>query len=104
MGTKITGFDKLIKRLEELQENASNLNGNHEIPFIELFNPKFMNEYSNFDDFEEFAEKSQFDWLHLETIDESKLDQFVSQNTVFSTWSDMKNKAAEIWTAKKLGF
>lgn len=104
MKSKITGLDKLIKNLDELQKNASDINGTHEIPFAELFNPTFMSEYSHFDNFENFAIESKFDWNDIDSIDESQLDIFIEKNTSFSSWSDMKNKGAEIWTAKKLGF
>lgn len=103
MGTKITGLDQLIKKMEDLQKNAADAHGTHEVPLTELFDYNFMKKYTNFDDFEVFAEKSNFNWNDIESIDESQLDQFISDNSTFSSWSSMKTKAAEIWTVKKLG-
>lgn len=103
MGVKITGMDNLMKKLNNLEKNASSLNGTHSIPFSELFNQKFMGQNSNFATIDEFAEKSNFDFSDLESIDEKKLDTFVNENSDFDSWDSMKSKATEEWTAKKLG-
>lgn len=94
MSFKITGFDKLERKLNELQ-------GQHEIPLTELFNSGFMVKYSDFSDFQEFANRSGFNWDDIGSIDDSALDIFISKNSTFNNWSDMKTKAAELWIVKK---
>ena len=40
----------------------------------------------------------------MESIDDNKLDKFISSNTNFDSWEDMKSAAGSEWAAKKLGF
>ncbi|WP_368251194.1 hypothetical protein [Enterococcus sp. 2201sp1_2201st1_B8_2201SCRN_220225] len=104
MGVKIQGLDQLQKRLKQMEQSASSLNGSHSVSFNDLFTKKFMNRYTDFSIIDEFVEKSGFDFSDMESIDEADLDSFVNENTQFESWNKMKTKAAEEWTARQLGF
>lgn len=104
MGFEIKGLKELQRKLDNLAKKADNLDGNHSVPFDELFNKKFMQSYTSLESIDSFVEKSGFDFSDMDSIDENELNIFVNENTKFSTWDEMKTKAAEEWTAKKLGF
>lgn len=103
MGVKINGLKDLQRNLEKLEKKASSTNGTHSVSFIELFNKGFMESHTDFSDIEQFVEKSGFDFSDMESIDETELDSFVNENSVFDSWNSMKSKAAGLWTKKQLG-
>lgn len=95
-----------IDDLEELQENAQDLDGENEVPLGELFNDGFMQKYTDFDSIKEFFKASP--WAvesedDLEAIPEDEFDEYVSQHTRFPDAEEMQGKAAEEWTADQLG-
>ncbi|MGC4668256.1 hypothetical protein [Enterococcus hirae] len=90
MKFELNGLDDLQKNLNQLSKNAKELDGEHSVPFDELFNEKFMIENTNFSD--------------IESIDDNELDNFVSSNTDFESWEDMKSAAGSEWVTKRLGF
>lgn len=102
MIAKSNGFDDLSKKLGDIAKNAEALSGEHSIPMSELFHPDFMKKNSKFDSFDDFSNSSPFDFSELENIDENELDQYISSNTSFSSWQDMKSTAAKEWVTKRL--
>ncbi len=104
MGVKISGFNNLNNFLDELQKKAESISG--EVKFDELFNDSFMENNTKFKTIDEFFENSPF---AIETqddfddIDESELDQYVNENTDFSSWEEMKKAAGTLYAKKKLG-
>ncbi len=102
MSVKINfkGIKKFEKALDD-QINKVNTLGK-KIPFEDLFNERFMNRYTNFKNIDSFVEESNFDFNDIESIDEFDLNEFVKNNTIFSDWNAMKNKAAEIWVSDQL--
>ncbi|ENZ5662726.1 hypothetical protein ACGWY0_001965 [Enterococcus hirae] len=96
MKFELNGLDDLQKNLNQLSKNAKELDGEHSVPFDELFNEKFMIENTNFSNIDDFSD--------IESIDDNELDNFVSSNTDFESWEDMKSAAGSEWVTKRLGF
>lgn len=103
-GLKITGLDKLQKKIDDISKNASDLEGTREVPFDELFTDKFMSVNTNFNNFDSFFEKVG---IHNENefkdFPEDKLDEFVNENSKFSSWKQMLVQASKEDTVRKLG-
>lgn len=93
--------------LEKLQRKAQKLDGEHDIPFDELFNKNFMIHYTQQSTIDEFFKAGGFEFeseKEFENLSEDKLDQHVQSSTNFNSWREMLNKAGEHWMAKELGF
>jgi hypothetical protein len=106
MGIKITGFDEVKNKLNQLQNNAKKLEGTKSVSFDELFNDSFMSQHTNFSNLEEFFEAGSFkanSKEDFEAIPDSKLDEHVSKTTKFSSWKDMLDEAVKEFTIRKLG-
>ncbi|ALV21027.1 hypothetical protein [Carnobacterium antarcticum] len=104
---KLSGFEDMSKKLNDLSKKANNANGEHSVPFEELFSSSFMNKYTNGDEIYSFFIAGGFDASNnesFEAIDENQLDVYISDNSSFQSWQDMKNSAAEQYTLKILGF
>lgn len=87
-----------------MEKKAQELNGTHDIPFKDLFNPTFMHANTNFSNIDEFADQSNLDFSDMDNIDETELDNFVKANTSFESWDSMKSTAVGKWVAKQIGF
>lgn len=61
MSCKITGFDQLQKRFKNFQHRAEALEGEHQIPFSELYNAEFMRQHTKASSFEEFITQGGYD-------------------------------------------
>lgn len=103
MSFEVNGFDESFKELNKLSKDADKISGNNQVSFDELFTNSFMGKYTNFTNFDDFVTNSGFDFSDIESIPDSELDNFVSNNTSFSNWKKMLTKASEIWTIKKFG-
>lgn len=103
MSFKFKVDNKFEKKLKRLSSNAKKVSGENNVPFVELFNQKFMHTNTLFHSIEEFVENSGFDFTKMESINELELDKFVNENTKFDSWEEMKAVAAEQWVAKQLG-
>ena len=106
MTFKITGLDEFQKKLSDLGQKAESLNGEHQVPFTELFNTSFMQHYTNFESFEALTEAGGFKVESeddFKAIPDQEWDEHISKTTRFSDWQEMMNKAGEEWTRKKLG-
>jgi len=93
--------------LDNLQKRAEKFDGNHEVPFNELFNTSFMNRYTSHSTIDEYFEAGGFVFEtneEFENLPEDKLDQHVRNSTNFESWNEMITKAGEHWVAKELGF
>lgn len=99
---KITGFDKVQKELSKLQKNSKKLSGSNEVPFKDLFTQAFMSKHTKFNSISDFFDSTPFDSSDSDAIDDTDLDVFVSQNTSFDSWEEMKISASEIWVKNQL--
>ncbi len=105
MNVTSSGFDDFKKHIEKLQGNIEKLEGQHNIPFDELFSTSFMSRYTNFSSIDELLQKSNFDinsQEDFEKIPEDKMDSFIAMHTSFLTWNQMSTKASEEWLARQL--
>ena len=106
MSREIDGLDELKNKFDELENKADDLDGENEVKFDELFNPDFMKKYTNFISIDEMFEKSSFEVNSeedFEEIPEEELDEYVNNNTKFSTWEEMLQKGVQEWTSNQLG-
>ena len=53
----IDGLDEVQDKLEAMQKNAEELDGENEIPLVELFPPEFMREFTDFESIKKFLEQ-----------------------------------------------
>lgn len=107
MGIKVKGFDKLRKRLQEMQNGVKELGDQKNVPLTDLFTPAFMSKYTSVSTLDEFCEKSGFNFSSkedFENIPQEDLDEYVRSISNFSNWNDMLDNAVRIYISKKLGF
>ncbi|GMR70624.1 hypothetical protein NUITMVRA1_13010 [Aerococcus viridans] len=100
----VDGLDELQESIQKKNDSANELNKEPQISFTELFNDEFMKANSYLSDFQAFKNKSNFDFSQPDTISITELDKFVSENTNFDNWENMKGAATQLWIADKLGF
>jgi hypothetical protein len=86
MAVEITGFDDL----DGFRERVESANG--EVPVDELFPADFMQNYTEFESFEAFLDRSP--WTvetqsDFETIPADELDAYVRERTGFDSWEIM---------------
>jgi len=93
-----SGFDELKRKLEEIS-------GENEVSFGELFPDKFVKIHTNFKTLEGLFEESEYEvetQEDFEQIPQEKWDKFIENNTEFSNWKDMTEKAFQEWVSRKL--
>ena len=106
-GIKFDGFDDLIDELEQLAQNARELDGEHEVPLSELFTQAFMEENTPYSSLNDLLEAGGF---HADTdeefdaIPESELDAHIAKTTKFDSWESMLEEATGQYVTRKLGF
>lgn len=96
-----SNFDKFERDLERKAQAAS---GN--VSFNELFTVEFMSKYTNFETVDGLVNAYDSD-ITNETFQESltpKFDCFIAENSQFSSWQEMLNKAGEEYLVKNLKF
>lgn len=94
------------KKLDELSKNADNISGTNKYSFEEIFTNQFMSKNTNSSTIEGFFNESPFEidsQKDFDELPETELDKYVSEKTIFSSWSDMLGSASEKFLAKKLG-
>ena len=106
MSCKITGLDKLQKRLKDLQQRAEALEGERQVPFSELYNADFMHQHTKASSFEEFLIQGGYGTTkeEFEAIPDAEFDKYVRENTDFASWIDMQKGAMADFVSKQLGF
>lgn len=100
--SNLDGFDELF---DQYIENAKDLVDEYAIPFNLLFNPTFMSQNTNYEDFVDFFTAGKFDISNNNDIykyDPTLLDCFVKRETNFETWKKMKESAAVEWINKSI--
>jgi len=101
---EVKGFDELNKQLKKLKKAVNDLSKEKNVSLDKLFTSKFMMQYTNFSNFEEFLSAGNFvvnSQEDFESIPESELNAHVRKTTKFSSWRDMLNKAGEIYLSSK---
>ena len=104
---KINGLDELNERLDALTEKVSSLEGNHTLPFLELFSDAFMQECSSFSSFADFLEAGGFEVNSpddFKAIPDDEFDAHIAETTDFDSWESMQKAAVAEYLKKQLGF
>jgi hypothetical protein len=101
MSDNLSGFDDFEKYIEKLQENVKELEGQHTIPFDELFPTAFMSNYTDSSSIEELLQKGNFDIKSQEDFEKIP-DDTIAMHTSFLTWNQMVTKASEEWLVRRL--
>lgn len=103
---EMTGLKELERKLSDVKNRATELDGEHQVPFTELFNDSFMDKYTNFSSLEEMFQASGYNIESPEdfkAIPNEPWDEFIKNNSQFESWEEMRNTAAKEWMAKQLG-
>lgn len=94
----VKGLDAVRKKLKKLEEIK-------QVSFGELFNPEFMAANTDFQNSGEMFERSGFKCESMEDIEaipDDEWDVFVSANTRFDTWNEMRELAFGQFLKKSL--
>ena len=93
-----------LSGLEKLQRKLKEVEGEHTYQMSEMFPDSFMRKNSKYMDIDSFFnDVGVFNEEDFNSIDESKLDNFVKLNSNFDNWNEMKVEAAAELMKKKLG-
>lgn len=95
---KNKNYEKVINKIDKLK-------GNSEIRFKDLFTKDFMVEYTNFKTINQMFEESDFeinDGEDFDNIPENELNNFINNNTDFSDWDEMIERAITEWVKKQI--
>ena len=91
-------IDDTIKQLKRMQENLKKVDGTNTYTFKELFNDEFVSQHTKFSNISDFLEPSGLDFSSQEAfrnIDINALDKYISENSDFSSWEEMKSVAGK---------
>jgi hypothetical protein len=104
MKFEMHGLDAFKKKLEQLEKNADAINGT-QVSFAELFDESFMSDHSKFSSLSELVKSGGYstDAEEFAKIPDEEFDQFIRENTDFSSWEEMKRSAVRKYTIPKLG-
>lgn len=101
-----SGWSVDTRGLDELRRKLSRFDGEHSVPFGELFTPAFMGQHTRFGTFEAFVEASGFKAdtpEDFKAIPDAEWDTFVAANSSFASWQEMMSAAAAMWAKGQLG-
>lgn len=96
----MSGLEKLKAKMEELANTT-------EESFGEIYPPEFISSHSSFADIDSLFKASGFKaetMEDLEAIPDEEWDAFISSNTDFDSWSEMREAAMGEYVKKKLSF
>ena len=95
-----------LSGLDELQRRVRKLDGSHDMPMIELLNPEFMTKHTSFGSFQDMLDHSGYSVKTPEdfkVIPDAPWDAFISANSTFANWHEMREAAKTEWAKKQLG-
>ncbi len=88
-------------KLKELQQKVRELDGQTEVPLLELMPDDFIRKYTNFQNLQTLVDASGIE--NLEEIGSAKFSEFISTHSEFSAWGEMVALAHAEYTKRKLG-
>lgn len=106
MNVESDGPGKMSRQLRELARSVEKLEQENKVPLRELLDSRFVNEYTDFESFDEMVARSGWEidsHEDLEAIPERELDIFVRKHSVFSSCEEMIQIAGKEWVATQLG-
>lgn len=98
-------INESIKQLRKIQENLKKVDGTHTYTFKEIFNDDFVSSHTKYSNISDFLEASGLDFSSQEAfqnIDIEKLDKYISENSDFVSWEEMKSVAGKLITKKQI--
>lgn len=97
MGFEIKGLKELQKKIETLAEPRS-------LPLADLLSPGFVSACSKYTSAQELFDASGVDIGTEEKLEHNrnKLDEFLSKNTSYDSWSEMVSAAGVAYMKAKL--
>lgn len=101
---KITGFDKLQKKLDTLAKNVRKLDGQHSVPVPDLLTPTFVARHTRFKSADELFDNSGFKIESPEdfkAIPDEKWDAYIRSVSNFDGWNSMMSEATGEWAKKR---
>jgi len=87
--------------LKNLQKNLKSLNGQHEVPIVDLMNDAFIRQHSRFDSFQALVDASGIE--NPEEFDNESFSKFIAAHTTFGSWDELKTTASAEYVKRKLG-
>ena len=107
---KVKGLDGVLKKLEKLSESVDGVvedfNGEHQVNVEDLFSPGFVSSHTQFNSLDELYSASPLEEPSVQAFDDYEgddLDAFISSNSDFDTWAQMKKSAVAEWAKDKIG-
>lgn len=98
-------FEDALRKLRDLQRKAEQLDGQHSVPFVELFPDEFMLRNTEFASIDSMFQLSGFTVKSSEdfaAIPDEAWDRFVQERTRFASWDEMKSAAVQEWATRRL--
>lgn len=99
-------FEDLIRKLQDVTRRAEELDGQHSVPFTELFHDEFMLRSTDFPSIQDMFSASDFQLSSTEdlaAIPDGEWDAFVRDSTRYDSWEEMKSAAVREWVTRRLG-
>lgn len=96
---------KFSDQIDQLKKNFEAVSGTQSIPFSELFNNQFLAECSSFTSLKDMFNKSGFSVETKEdfaAIPDQAWEDFITQNTSYSSWKEMQVDAGRKHIKKML--
>jgi len=95
-----------LSGLDELKQQLRRLDGSHGVSLNELLNPEFMLKHTHFSSFQDMLDHSGYSVKtpeDLKAIPDAPWDAFISANSTFASWHEMREAAKTEWAKKQLG-
>lgn len=101
----MNGIEESIKQLKKLKGNLKNVEEERHYTMKEVFNDTFMAQHTKFPNISDFLDASGLDFSSQESfqnVNIELLDKFVSENSEFSSWKEMKSAAGKLITQRQI--
>lgn len=90
---------------DKLKKNLKKLDGSHQVKLTDLMNESFISTCSNFSSLEDLFNASGFKFESqedFEAIPDDEWDEFITNNTTYKDWSEMKSAASAEYAKTQL--
>jgi hypothetical protein len=104
--SEVNVFEDALRKLNELQRKAEQMNGQHSVPLGELFPEEFMLRQTDFSSIAGMIDASGFPVVtgdDFAAIPREVWDAFVKERTRFLSWEEMRATAMREWATRQLG-
>lgn len=101
MGEFVEGLEQFKRKVNHILANVQKLDGENEVPLVEVFSAEFMRQHTRVGTFEQLKEAGGFGGMDLAAIPDEAWEATVRAHTSFSSWSEMLEQAGAAWTLKQ---